>query len=166
MAALDDIVAATVGGEALTLGEVLRRARHTGQLGFLRSAIEERLIARAVKERKLTALPEEVLRARALFMSDHSLDGDAALLSWLAARGMTEAGFREELGAIIRFGKLKEGIASDRVESYFEQHRKDFDVAELDHTVRKEIHARLFRAWLDEEWTRAGVDVVLDRLLG
>jgi hypothetical protein len=89
MAALDDITAATIGDERLSLGDVLRRAKHTGQLAFLKNAIEDRLITRAIEHRSIRTLPEELERARTLFTSDHHLTTDAELDLWLASRKMT-----------------------------------------------------------------------------
>lgn len=138
MSVLDGLVVAVIAGEPLSLGAVLRRARRTGQLDLLESAIMDRLITRAIEERGIVALPIEVERARALFRADHHLDDDGRFVEWLAARGRSEEELDRELASIITFGKLKEGIASAAVEPYFERHREALEVVYVSSLSRPE----------------------------
>jgi hypothetical protein len=134
---LDDFTVATLDGEPLRLGEVLRRAHAEGLRRLIEDSIRERIVERAIARLEIAVHGEELQRARALFLSEHP--------GWRGER-VDATELDEQLRRIIAFGKLKDRVVGDAASSAAE-------------------HAALFQSWLDDERMRMRIELTYRELL-
>lgn len=144
MKELESIVAATIDGEPVSLGAVLRHAKVKNELEqLLQKAVDGALIQRAIVRENITVEEREIER----------------LMPEVRGRvGLDEAAAREEVKKTIAFGKLK-GLVTERMKRKAGQELLD----ELNAEGHRTLRDMLFLQWIQRERERAKVDLCLLR---
>lgn len=152
MGELSEQVALEVNGEEVSLAEVLRLAKLTGQLQFIQDAVDAALIRQAARERGIEAADDELQEAADDFRIEHDLHTAEATENWLAAKRLTFEAWEALLESNLVRQKLREALTATKVEQYFVENRLSFDTAAVSRlVVSDEGVARELRAQIVED---------------
>jgi putative peptide maturation system protein len=135
MGSLNEHVALSVNGEAVSLPEVLRSAKWRGQLGFLRDVADTVLIRQAAAQRGITVSDEELQQAADTFRAARGLYEAAATHEWLKANRMTVEDWESRMEESVSARKLRDVLTDGRVEQFFAENKLSFDAATISHIV-------------------------------
>jgi hypothetical protein len=151
--ALENIVAAVVDGEPVSLAAILRHAKTNNGMTFLDRAVDGYLIERAadregitVDDREIDAVIERV-RSGKQGEDEHT---------WTGGAGLPREAFRAAVRRTIRFGKLKGKVADPMLSRLGEGL-----VGALDLPARRAMRDMLFLHWLGEERARSQIELRL-----
>ena len=152
MAELSEYIALEVNGEEVSLAEVLRLAKLTGELRFIRDALDAALIRQVARERRLEASDDELQQAADDFRIAHELHTAEATENWLAEKYLTFEAWEALLERNLIRQKLREALTAGKVEQHFVENRLSFDSASISRiVVSDEGVARELRAQIVEE---------------
>lgn len=135
MSNLDDVVAATVKGREISLGDLLRVLKAEGSLQFLGQAVSAILIDEGAKDLGLEATDEELQDAADGFRRKRGLHSAADTHAWLAANKLTVEELESRLARAICRDKLMKAVAEGKEEKFFVENRLAFDTARLSQIV-------------------------------
>jgi len=159
-----DVVAATVEGVAISVGEVrqqLRRAvgdrkldepmLHRLQAEALEQLIKRHLALATLQRRGEACNPQQLELAVSRF-EDELLRQNKTLDDYCRAEGITVAGFKRAMRWQLSWTQYVEKLVTDeRLEQYFAEHRADFDGTRL-------RVAQILLTWPEDPAARAGVE--------
>jgi parvulin-like peptidyl-prolyl isomerase len=130
---LHSVPAAIVGGQVLSLQEVLYSLKLKGQLGqILRQAVTDRLVALAAKREGVMVTPEELQKGADGFRLRHGLNRADATNHWLKSKNLSPADMEAALGRALLLQKMMARVAlPEKIEQSFAQHRARFDRVRL-----------------------------------
>lgn len=140
----DDVVAATVSGKSITVGDVRRVVKNTfgesqitpenlsaTQAEALEQLVNRRLASLALDRMKFVVAEADV-DAAVKTLETQAAGRAVGLDQMLAERGMTKATMREDLAWEVRWNKyVRQQITDKELEAWFTTHRRDFDGTEL-----------------------------------
>jgi putative peptide maturation system protein len=143
----------SVGETHLTIEQALAalRLRQRHEPGLMEELLREAVIASALASDPPEVTAEELQRAADDFRRANRLFGAEATHRWLASVGLTAESWRALLRGGVQARKLSERVTAGQLESYFAEHRADFD------TVR---YVRLSFAG-EEEARRAAAEALM-----
>ena len=154
MSDLKEYTALEVNGEEITLYDVLLRAKESGKLDFIQEAINAAIIRQEAASRGIEVSDEELQSAADGFRAAHDLYDAAATDAWLAARRLTFEDWESLIEDKVLKRRLREVIATDKIEQHFAVNKLAFDAAEISRlVVRDEDVARELRAQITEDGT-------------
>ena len=152
MTSLSEYIALEVNGETISLQEVLRFAKWSGQSIFIKEAVDAALIHQAAVERGIKISDEEFQQAADGFRAERDLYDAQATEEWLAANYLSYAEWEAVLEDEIIRRKLREALTGGSVEKHFAEQRLSFDAAAISRLVLKEEGvARELRAQIVED---------------
>lgn len=152
MSALSNLVALEINGEAVSLADVLRRAKMRGELQLVDDAIDAALIRHAAAEHGITVSDDELQRAADDFRVAYDLYTPEETKRWLSERHLTIEDWESLLESDLIRHKLREALTADKVEPHFVEHKLSFDSAAISRiVVRDEDLARELRAQIVED---------------
>lgn len=99
--------------------------------GLIASLVNLSLIEAAMEQRAIEISAAEMQQAVNAFRQAQRLFTAEATHRWMDENGITHERLEQLAAAPLRTDKLRDQIAADRVEAYFDQHQADFDTAHL-----------------------------------
>lgn len=152
MPALSHYIALEINGEAVSLADVVRLAKMTGQLQHIEDTINAALIGQAAAERDITADDDELQQAADDFRAAHNLHTAEATVRWLEQRRLTFEDWERLIEHDVVKCKLREALTADKVEQHFMENKLLFDSAAISRlVVADEDVARELRAQIVED---------------
>ena len=152
MESLKQYVALHVGGEAVHLDEVLRLAKFSGKINFIKDAVNAVLIRQEAQRRGLQVTDDELQQAADDFRKAHGMHNVKTTQAWLKTNFLTIEDWELMLEQQVIAGKLRALLTNDKVEQYFAQNKLSYDTATISQIlVNSEDVARELRAQIAEE---------------
>lgn len=153
MAALRDIVAATIHGQDVSLYDLLYFLKINENLGFLHEAIDGLLVAEEATRAGITVSVEELQHAVDDFRRARGLYKAAETMQWLQQRHLTTSDLGARLAHALKAEKLRQQVAEGKIERYFAENRSVFDTAKIAHIVvaKEGVASELFSQITEEE---------------
>jgi putative peptide maturation system protein len=152
MTSSNESVALEINGESISLSDVLRLAKSSGNLQFIQDAVDATLIRQGAAERGIEVSADELQQAADDFRVARDLHDAAATEAWLANNHLSYEDWELLLEFQVTRDKLREALAGARVEQHFAEQRFSFDAAVLSRLVLKdEDLARELRAQIVED---------------
>ena len=155
MFTLSDYIAFEINGEAVSLADVLRLAKMSGQLQFIEDAINNALIQREAAELDISATDSELQQAADDFRAAHDLHTAEATENWLAERHLTFEDWEALIEHKMIGQKLREAVTDGKVEQHFVENSLSFDCAAIsrivvgDEDIIRELRAQIFEEGAD-----------------
>ena len=120
---------ASIDGEGITVQDAFRALHLAGDANpdLLELLVEQQLVVRAVEREQLAPEPIELQAAADDFRRAHGLHSASAMHDWLQSPRLTLERFQRILTVTLQARKLRQRIASERIDEYFARHRADFD---------------------------------------
>jgi putative peptide maturation system protein len=148
---LDNQTALIVNGEEISLRELLHGMRVRHGLQFVEEAVTDAIIRQAAADLP-PVTDEELQQAADAFRRSAGLYEVAATEQWLKQNGLSLEDWEERLLGQLTYGKVRDHVASDQVESSFAANRTAFDRATVSQIVvaEEEVAAELV-AQINEE---------------
>jgi parvulin-like peptidyl-prolyl isomerase len=115
--------------EEVPLEFVLRHARLTEQLGFVRSAARAFLVSREARRRSIAPTDGAVQAAADAFRRARGLLTSRETEAWLCRHGITLEEFEERIRGEVLEHLVREAVTADRVRGYFSGARTEFETA-------------------------------------
>lgn len=128
-------IALEVDGEAVSLADVLRLAKFSGQLQFVQEAIDAALIRQAAAQQGVEVSGEELQQAADDFRLARELHDAEATERWLAAHHLTYEDWELMLEQEIITRKLRDKLTAGRVEQRFAEQKLSFDSAAISRII-------------------------------
>ena len=136
MSQLDDVVAAKVRDEDVSLKQLLLAMKVSGGLdSLLRAAINDVLVAQAAERHGISVSTEELQSESDRFRQNSGLEKASDTQAWLKQNNLDVEDFEARLERQILLRKLTEEVTQDKIEPHFAEHRADYDQAVLSHIV-------------------------------
>jgi hypothetical protein len=158
--ALDEITAAVVDGEKISLADVLRHANTNNKLAFVKKAIDGYLIDRAAERAGIKVRDAEVEVIVGRLKDGKGLKEDAQVEAWLDETGLTQETMRDNIRRMIRFGKLKSSLTEAMLFKLGPE-----ILSTLGYTKKGALRDMLFLQWLDVECAKAQIEITLPEVL-
>ncbi|PYS11958.1 MAG: hypothetical protein DMG15_16100 [Acidobacteria bacterium] len=119
----------TVNGHNVKVQDVLLLLKIIGQRDnrLLDDIVDQALLFQALQEDPIEISDEEAQSAADRFRIRSGLRSAEATRRWMKEMGLTADRFRDLASSEVRIEKLINKVSADRVESYFAQHRDQFD---------------------------------------
>lgn len=142
-------VALEVDGEAVSIADVVRLAKFSGQLGFLQDAIDAALIRQAAEQEEIEVSVEELQQSADDFRLARDLHDAATTERWLAAHHLTYEDWELMLEGEIITRKLRDKLTAGLVEQHFAEQKLTFDSAAVsriiapDEDLARELRAQI-----------------------
>jgi hypothetical protein len=161
MNALKEVTAAVVDGVKLSLADVLRHANTNNHLSFVKNAVDGYLIDRAAERLGIKVIDAEIEVIMGRVTSGKKLEGDEEIAAWLESSGLGQAGLRDNVRRMIRFGRLKKTLTEETMARLGPEVMAALTANKTKGTLRD----LLFLQWLEAERKNAQIDIVLPRLV-
>jgi putative peptide maturation system protein len=119
----------TVNGESITVQQALTALRMSANAhsDLMTDLVNQKILLQAVDQEKPPVTDEELEEAANRFRRANRLDTAADTFRWLEEMRLTQAQFEAMLEATVQSRKVKGRITAERLESYFEAHRDEYD---------------------------------------
>ncbi len=139
MAELSEIAAVKIDGEEVSLEEVMRTLKVSGNTGFVSEAVADLLVQRAASAEGITVDDDELQQAADASRKNLGLFSVDQTHQWLKDCGLSEEEFEKSLELGILKSKLSAKVATDgMIEQHFQENRRAYDAARLAHIVVKD----------------------------
>ncbi len=133
---LNDIVALNVAGTDVSLGEMLRLLKITGNTQFINTTVELLVIKHAARKQGVEVSGEQLQQASVSFRKQNGLFKSEQTQAWLDANHMTMDDLADRLELTLLKNKVVEQVADDaQVERTFAENRRKYDAADLSQIV-------------------------------
>lgn len=150
MSILKDTVAVTVNGHDITLHDIFYPLKIRTDLGLLRRAVRDYIVAQAVAREGVVVTPIELQTAADAFRRHNGLHKAADTDKWLKDNDLTLDDLETRLHQTLAEEKLLHRIITQQdIWGYFAEHRGHFDTVELSHIVvaqegvAQELHTQI-----------------------
>jgi parvulin-like peptidyl-prolyl isomerase len=131
MMSLDQVIALHIEGTSYSLATVLRFTKMRGRFSAIEDYASNVLIAAYAQEHQLTASPEEIQTAVNDWRIEYELYQASEVEDWLAERSLSTSDLAEYARMKLLMVRVREHVASGKVERYFAEHRSEFDAVAL-----------------------------------
>lgn len=135
---LDQVVALQLEGKSFSLASVLRFANMQGSFSAIDDYITNALIAAYAKEQRISASQEEIQAAVVNWRVEKEQYQISQTEKWLAERSLSTSDLVDYATMEILKDRVREHVASGKVERYFAEHRSQFDMVALSRIVVNE----------------------------
>jgi putative peptide maturation system protein len=149
MMELNECPALKIGDEEVSLYDVMRIAKLTGQLQFIDDAIEATIIRQTAAQRGIEVSDEELQQAADDFRIARELQDTEATQSWLEANRLSWEDWELLLEDQLIADKVREMLTAGRVEQRFAEQGLSFDAAAIsrlvleDEGIARELRAQI-----------------------
>lgn len=148
---MNDREAATVNGQPVRMGDVLKQAMAEDGFAALRTQIRAALLEAEAERQGLELTREELQRELDVYRKRHRLYTAADTSAWLQERALSLADLAKLVRPAAYRQKLAAAIPQDQVEAGFHRYRSEYDRVQLSRIdVRERGVARELRFRLEE----------------
>jgi parvulin-like peptidyl-prolyl isomerase len=138
MKSLDQVTALHIEGTSFSLATVLRFANMQGRFSAIEDYASNVLIAAYAQEHQLTASQEELQKAINDWRVENELYQASEVEDWLAERSLSISDLADHARMKILKDRVREHVASGKVERYFTEQRSEFDAVAIAQIVVNE----------------------------